>query len=388
MGIMDQINQGAPAPQQRLSGNFAKAQDRASLWVNKIPFEISSVPQNRRKNERFIEPNKDPNEWVVEIRLLEMGSDGVMRYQMQDDGEGGQAPVQMLLSLSAGPTRNYQMQRFGEWVAAHGSCGPLRLDKGQAQGDGAPPWIFVDWTPPAQPSYATPMYQAPAAPVVPVPPPAPVETMAPPPPPPAEQPYQYTEDGKHRWRPGMANWEPVPAEPQGTQAQPLPAPKVMTGLVNSEGMPSERVTVVGADGSQMRQAIYQGEGRVEQPSGYVTQNAAPEAAQMNPSGQAAQTPATAPQGAIGVEPQATPSGAAPSTSAAPAGTSNAYRANYEQGRAIPVTLGCPSCGNSLTASAFKRPQQGDWAITHVCAKAGKTLVLNATEAVKSVAGVA
>jgi hypothetical protein len=91
--------------------------------------------------------------------------------------------------------------------------------------------------PVAPPAAAAPLPGA--TPTPPAPPPAPPAAAAPapaptppaPPPAPAPEPepaWTFSPDGKLRWRPGMAGWEPVPAmqapEPTPTPPAPPPAP--------------------------------------------------------------------------------------------------------------------------------------------------------------------
>ncbi len=422
MGLMDQINAGAPPA---LAGGvpFAKGDDRARLWAMKTPFAVMTPPITRAKRTEFQQPNQDPNEWVLDIRLMEYRPDGSFGWQMQDDGEGGLAPVELRLTMSCNQTRNYQMQQIAAYVQANPSSGfgPIRLDKGQSQGKGAPPWIFVDWTLAAAP--VQPVYQAPAA-VVPVPPPPPAE-VAPPPPPPSDD-YQYqTFNGlPHRWRSGMATWEPVPqpppplsgarvvegaAPPAGTtappqappgqSAQPLPATRLLQGFNSSEGMGAQQIAQQGADGSQMRQAVYQGEGRVMQPSGLETQNAAPE---PEPTG-ASQTAATAPAGpALGVEANGAPapSGAPqqgavlpmPAQQPAPASNTAAgqARTNYNAGKPVAVTLHCPQCLRDFSTPAYRDLNSGEYRQTHICVKkpgGPGSIVLDAEAAVRAMVGV-
>jgi hypothetical protein len=425
VGIMDQIRANLPPMADRLPGQLAGASDKAALWVNKIPFEITAPPQVRAKPPQFLGPKEDgsppePNQWWIPVRLLAPRGDGTFDYQMQDDGEGGRGPVDKILAFDCGQRRNAEMEAIGEYITQRGTAaGPFRLDKGEQRGKGAPPWVIVDWTPAAQPAYAssyqgyqqaaptvhptptlaapqgqaTPPPAAPAPPVVPVPPPPPAD-LAPPPEPEPEYQYHQRSDGKRfRWRAGMAGWEP---DPDSVSAQPLAPTRVVQGYVNSEGMASEQVTTEVADGSRMRQAVYQGDGAVAQPSGVVTQNAVPD-------GGAAQTAATAAQGAIGVEAQAPAQGAVPSASRPAAATvvptpaqqpagaaqtmAGAAAQAYGAGKQVMVSLQCPTCHLEQKGPAFRRPQDGAYVQTHICKSAGKTVVLNATEAVKAAAGV-
>jgi len=94
------------------------------------------------------------------------------------------------------------------------------------------------WVPPATPPapMAQPMAAAPPPPPVTVaPPPPPPVVVAPPPPVVAEVPYQLSPDGLHRWRPGMAAWEPVPAAAPAPTPTPTPAP-VATAAAPSPGI--------------------------------------------------------------------------------------------------------------------------------------------------------
>ncbi len=443
MGVMDQINQMAPPP-QKMEGNLAGAEIKNKLWVLKTPFEITAPPQRRSKPAQFMKPRDDGSmppdyQWWVPIRLLAWRpAEQSFGYELQADGEGGQTTVDHVLTFDGGSDwRDGQMNAFGQYVQQHGSAGPLKLTKGQQGKFGAPPWVFDDWTvsdyqgpayspPPTSAPASAGVNQpgpsmhstsvAPASTMAPVPPPMPAATPPPmppaaPPPMPAADPYTYQtrpEDGKRfRWHPTLApNWEEVPPEPPqgppgiipppqappGQTAQPIPAMQMVQGYNNTEGMPSAQVSMPVADGRQMRQAVYQGDGVVAQPSGLQTQNASgqeprtrQEAGGMGNAPQgAAQTPA-AETPALGVEPAASAPQAAPQP--AQQGVQSQLLAAYNAHQPIGIVTACEDCLAKQTSPAWFNPADNRWLQGHQCVKAGKYRTTDVTALVKQTVGV-
>ncbi len=243
-------------------------------------------------------------------------------------------------------------------------------------GSGNPSWKFLDWTPPASFGQVA-QHRAPAAATA---TPAPAPTVS------APADWQYTADGGHRWRPGMANWEPVPvqAPPPPPFAEP-PPPPAPAQVVNAAELlqrarpaaaqtppmgvaqaipPTETVTGGDGEGGQVtmtraagavRQAVYRpemGPGVVQQPSGGLTQ--APQgAAPSQPASQAPQAPPPAP-----TQPPAPAAQAGAPAQALP-GT-------------VTVQVTHDDCGESLTAVAYRFNNM--WMAAHRCN--GKPVTLN------------
>lgn len=413
-------------PGQQVQGTFASKEVKAQLWVNKIPFEVAAPPQQRKKQAGWVVARKDGSmpsdfQWVFPIRLLQYRNDGTgsFGYRMQADGEGGQEVEEYVLAFDGGSTwRDRQMTDMAQFVQETGRGGPYRLDQGQTSGQGAAPWIIRNWRPedcgfpPAQAvaSSAVPAAQSAPTAATASPAPPPVPSAPPPvpqaPPPPPADPYQYAEryDGvKIRWQPGMADWEPVPqAGPPVVQAQPLASTRTVVGLNPGDRMEgAARVAVEQADGREIRQVHYQGDGVVVTPQGVPTQLAAgvePKTRAEAISGnQAPQTASTA-TGALGVE---EPAPVAPGPSPAPTGASMAsvIRQAYDNGSPVQVELRCDHAdhterdheGKTVAAvvrmPAFWDPTANLWKQTHNCPGSRKVRVLDATAAVKSAAGV-
>lgn len=433
-GLMDQFNQGYEAP-PRTSGAFAKSEQKASLWVNKTPFAITHAPFTRRKNERFIEQGKEPNEWVIQIRLMELGSDGQLRWLLTDDGEGGREPVDLVLNFSVTPQRSYALSRMVEYFKTTNAqdLGPFRLDKDmQAEGTGNKPWILVDWINPTPAPTPFPT----GAPVgasayAPTPQPAAPPVAASPAPVLSSQgkPFTHVDAStgkKLGWHEGLPGWEevreaaqppPLPAGPPplpvvasqeappgtvpppqplpGQSNQPIPATKLIQGYTRDEAY-TQQIAAEVADGTQIRQAVYQGEGKVMQPSGIETQNAAGveprtqrEAGGFGtPQFQAAQTPVTA-GGALGVEEPAPEPQAPPGAPQQAGGDSVqvALRQAYHAGQPIGVEFNCDVCYEKISVAAWYDKKSGAWKQSHSCSKTKNMRTLIVTDAVKKVVGV-
>jgi len=388
MGIMDQINAEVGPPPTQMDGKIAGSEVKNLLWVNKVPFEITSPPQQRQKPPQFMVARPDgsmpsTHQWWVPVRLLQPRGDGTFGYVLQDDGEGGQGTVDHILTFDAGSDyRNGQMQALGRYVQAHGAAGPLMLTKGDVKGRGVAPWVMDDWK-------GTSLPQASSAP-------APV----------IADDYQYQtreSDGKRfRWKQGMASWEevpeaplppplpagppPLPTPPAGsvvTHAQPIPATRIIQGLATSEGMSSEPVRVEQVI-EPVRQAVYAGDGVVRQPSGVSTANAigtdAEEAAKRG-----SQT-AVSPPPAVGVE------SSVPAPLGAPqplqgGGMQTAMRQAYDNKTTILVRAHCDACGVEVNSPAWYNRTNDTWMQSHPCSKTQKQRALNVTKEVRIVAGV-
>jgi hypothetical protein len=414
-------------PGQRMEGHIARKEVKAMLWVNKVPFEVSAPPQRRNKPAQFMVARKDgsmppPDQWWVPVRLLTYRNDGSgsFGYKMQADGEGGSEVEEHILTFDCGSEwRDQQMNALAQYVQEAGRAGPFRLDQGQNSGQGAAPWVIKNWRP--EDAGFAPSHSAPAPVAAPVPspvaapapppvpstpppvPPAPPPTPAPPPPP--ADPYQYADryDGvKIRWKPGMADWEVVPDTRPATpvvQAQPLASTRTVVGLNPGDRMEgAARIAVEQADGTQIRQIHYQGDGVVVTPQGVPTQMAAgtePRTREEAITGkQGPQTAATVP-GALGVE---EPAYVSPGQAPAPtqAATQSAIRQAYDSGSPIPVEMICDHPDHTdnggspahVTMPAFWDPSASLWKQTHNCPGSKRVRVLDATAAVKAAAGVA
>lgn len=415
----------AYAPGQRMAGQFAKADTKAALWVNKVPWEVHSLPVMRRKNEQFIKPRDDgsmvnPNEWQVPIRVLAYRGDGEFGYQLQSDGEGGQETVEYILTFSSADWRDAQMNALAQYIQTAGRAGPFRLDKGQAQGNGAPPWVIKNWKP--EDAGFPPVGAAagaPAAVVVPAtatvapsaalsgsPPPRPQPPVAgpppkPTPPPPPADPYVYDTryDGVPiRWKDGMGDWEPVPDETPKqhvVHAQPLASTRTVVGINPGDRMEGAARTVVEqANGAEIRQTTYQGDGVVLTPQGVMTQVATgdePRNRQEAITGERGPETPNLAQGAFGPT-QTLPAAPAPSQ-AAQQGT---VRQAYDTGSPISVTVACDHPDHTdkngdpaeVTVPAFWDGAAGYWKQTHNCPGSKKVRIMDVTAAVKQAAGVA
>lgn len=404
-------------PGQSMTGNFAGKEVKAQLWVNKIPFEVSAPPSKRSKKPEWVVARKDGSmpsnyQWCLPVRLLLYRNDGTgsFGYKMQADGEGGQEVEEYILTFDGSDWRDQQFNALAEFVQTAGRAGPFRLDQGQNSGQGAAPWVIKNWKP-EDAGYAPVAAAAPvAAPVASpaaAPPPvpsAPPPPQAPPPTPPAD-PYQYADryDGvKIRWKPGMADWEPVPSAAPAipiVQAQPLAPTRTVIGLNPGDRLEgAATVAVEQADGTKIRQVQYQGDGVVVTPQGVPTQLASgPEPRSRTEAiagaGGPSQTPSMAP-GAPGIE---EPASVAPGPSPAPTAASrqSVIRQAYDSGSPVTVEIICDHPDHienggpaRVNMPAFWDPSASLWKQTHNCPGSKRVRILDATAAVKLAAGVA
>jgi hypothetical protein len=435
MSFMDQFSQGAPTSGDWLKGSFVKAETKAQLWVNKTPFEIMAA-QFVGRNPQFMRPRQDgtmpdPNEWRLQIRLMEYQGDGTFRYILEDDGEGGRSAVDYVLTFDPTPTRNHVFQNMATYLKDHPSVGPFRLDKEEKQNKfGQKPWVIVDWTPPFVATQSAPSV-ATTAPSMPLSSPTPAATA-----PTSSQGKEYTHFGDHPtsgkklgWHDGLPDWEeipiklatsppplpvgppplpvgaapttgegvpPPPSPPPGQSSQPIPATRILQGFTRDPEGNVAGLTQEVTDGTQIRQAVYQGDGVVAQPSGVKTQNAAgpeprtrAEAGGMGPTPglQAAQMPVVA-EGGLGVEAAASVAEAQPQPSQGPYSVQVAQRQAYDARQPVAITINCDVCYEKVSTPAWwDKREGGHWKQSHQCSKTKDLRTLTVDEFVKQTVGV-